>query len=104
MQISRGNDHKAHARRKNRIAYISSVAYADVDISLLSSLQEYADVTYYLCVGPSGLRQTAIDLSSNKDLKDVFIWDARKIWEFKQTISWRNLLVGLTGIIIRKRA
>lgn len=66
-----------------RIAYISSAAYADVDISLLSALQKYADVTYYLCVGPSGLRQTAIDLSSNKDLNDGIVC-AKNIPELKQ--------------------
>ena len=68
---------------KQRIAYISSAAYADVDISLLNALQKYADVTYYICLGPGGLRQTAIDLSRNRDLKDGII-PALDIPELKQ--------------------
>ena len=45
-----------------KIAYISSIAYADLDLSLVKHLLQYADVTYFMLVGPNR-KSTAIDLS-----------------------------------------
>ncbi len=47
-----------------RIAYISSLAYSDVEISFLKDAQKIMDITYYILVGPSNRRGCALDLRS----------------------------------------
>ncbi len=47
-----------------KVAYISSIAYADLDLSLVKHLSLYADVTYFMLVGTSR-KSTAIDLTEN---------------------------------------
>lgn len=47
-----------------KVAYISSVSFSDVDLSLLLELQNSVDLTYYLQVYPSGKRGAAVNINS----------------------------------------
>lgn len=51
-----------------KVAYISSIAFADLDLSLIQSLSSNVDVAYYMLVGLNK-KSTAIDLS-DVDLSD----------------------------------
>lgn len=47
-----------------RIAYISSPSFSDVDISMMSELQERVELDYYLITYPAELRSAAINIKT----------------------------------------
>jgi glycosyltransferase involved in cell wall biosynthesis len=52
-----------------KVAYISSAAFSDVDISYINQAQELFDIDYYIIIGARNKRSNAIDLRG-VDLKD----------------------------------
>ena len=55
-----------------RIAYISSVAFSDVDLSLLSRLQKKTKIDYYIQLYPNGLKGAAVNIKNVYEGNGVF--------------------------------
>ncbi|MBQ7252463.1 MAG: glycosyltransferase family 4 protein [Kiritimatiellae bacterium] len=57
-----------------KIAYISSTAFSDVDLSYLSVAQQELDITYYLLLNPLCLRRAAINIQRFAPGNGIFPW------------------------------
>lgn len=71
-----------------KVAYISSIAYADLDLSFVYHLSLYADVTYFMLVGTSR-KSTAIDLTDSS--LNNGLTPANQISEIQHFSSFINL-------------
>ena len=58
-----------------RIAYISSPSFSDVDISMMSELQEQVELDYYLITYPAELRSAAINIKTAISVDGVLTAD-----------------------------
>jgi len=56
-----------------KIAYISPVSFSDVDISLISEMQHYADISYFLYLYPNGLKGAAVNINNVYSGNGVFL-------------------------------
>lgn len=55
-----------------KVAYISSVAFSDVDLSLLNRLQSKAEIDYYIQLYPNGLKGAAVNINCLFEGNGVF--------------------------------
>lgn len=76
-----------------KVAYISSIAFADLDLSLVQQLSKFAEVSYYMLVGPSK-KSTAIDLSDVTLLDGITCASSvNKLHVFSQFINLSNTYI-----------
>ena len=77
-----------------KVAYISSVAFSDVDFSLLNRLQERDSIDFFLQLYPSGLKGAAVNIKTVYNRSGVF---SHKIYpeldRLSSTLSGVNLFV-----------
>lgn len=55
-----------------KVAYISSSCFSDVDLSYISSAQEYSNIHYFLNISPYSIRDIAVNLNEFKKCNGVF--------------------------------
>ena len=54
-----------------KIAYISSNAYSDVDLSFISEAQRVMDITYFVVMNPQNRRACALDLRNDTLIEGI---------------------------------